>query len=124
MSQTNNLYHLIGGDETVRMIVELFYSKVQKHPSLAPLFPDDIEPVIEKQHQFMTQLFGGPALYSEVHGHPMMRARHLSVPIDQARADAWLGCMQESLEEVGLEKDIKTMMMERFTGMAYHFMNR
>jgi truncated hemoglobin YjbI len=32
--------------------------------------------------------------------------------------------MQESLEEVGLEKDIKTMMMERFTGMAYHFMNR
>ena len=118
------MYDLIGGDTQVRAIVETFYPKVQQHPLLAPLFPPDIKPVMEKQHQFLTQLLGGPALYSERHGHPMMRARHLAFPIDQSRADAWLACMHETLTELGLNDDIRRMLMERLAGMAYHFMNR
>jgi hemoglobin len=124
MNSSQTMYDLIGGDAQVRAIVETFYSKVQQHPLLAPLFPADINPVMEKQHQFLTQLLGGPALYSERHGHPMMRARHLAFPIDQSRADAWLACMNETLTELGLNDDIRKMLMERFTGMAYHFMNR
>jgi hemoglobin len=118
------MYDIIGGDKQIRKIVETFYPKVQQHPLLAPLFPADIQPVMEKQHQFMTQLFGGPHLYSDQYGHPMMRARHLSFPIDRERADAWLACMRETLAEVGLAEPLQNMLMERFTGMAYHFMNR
>ncbi len=124
MNSSQTMYDLIGGDTQVRAIVETFYPKVQQHPLLAPLFPPDIKPVMEKQHQFLTQLLGGPALYSERHGHPMMRARHLAFPIDQSRADAWLACMHETLTELGLNDDIRRMLMERLAGMAYHFMNR
>jgi hemoglobin len=117
------LYQLMGGAVTVRRLVEAFYPKVQAHPLLAPLFPQDIIPVMEKQNLFLTQFFGGPMLYSEQHGHPMMRARHMPFPINQERADAWLSCMKEAMTEIELEKDLQEFLLERLKGSAYHFIN-
>ncbi|MEC0232083.1 globin domain-containing protein [Paenibacillus alba] len=121
--ERSTLYELMGGAEMVRRIVEAFYPKVQQHPLLAPLFPSNIDPVIEKQILFLSQFFGGPSLYSDVHGHPMMRARHMPFPITQERADAWLGCMAEALTEVGLPQDLRDFLLDRLKGSAYHFIN-
>ena len=33
----------------------------------------------------------------------MMRARHMNFPITPDRAQAWLECMSEAMDEVGLE---------------------
>ncbi len=123
MSEEVSLYEQIGGAAKIREIVTTFYPKVQQHPALAPLFPSDIQPVMDKQLQFMSQLLGGPPLYSEKYGHPMMRARHMAFPIDRTRADAWLACMDETLSEVGLDEAIQQLLMNRFAGMAYHFIN-
>lgn len=125
MSENHNrtLFELMGGAETVSRLVEVFYSKVQQEPLLSPLFPANIGPVIEKQQLFLTQFFGGPTLYSDQHGHPMMRARHLPFPITKERADAWLGCMTEAMTEVGLPEDLKGFLIERLRGSAYHFVN-
>lgn len=118
------LYEAIGGGPALRRIVEAFYPKVQAHPLLGPLFPEDIDPVIERQYQFLTQFFGGPTLYSDLHGHPMMRARHMPFPITRERADAWLGCMSEALSETGMEESLKQVVLERLRGPAYHFINQ
>ncbi|NOU99673.1 globin domain-containing protein [Paenibacillus planticolens] len=119
----STLFELMGGAETVRRIVEAFYPKVQNHPLLAPLFPSDIEPVMDKQYMFLSQFFGGPTLYSDVHGHPMMRARHMAFPITVERADAWLGCMAEAMQEVGLPDELRDFLLQRLKGSAYHFVN-
>ncbi|MFB0841659.1 globin domain-containing protein [Paenibacillus oleatilyticus] len=116
-------YEAIGGEAGIRSIVEAFYPKVQAHPLLGPLFPEDITPVMEKQYLFLTQFFGGPPLYSGQYGHPMMRARHLPFPITPERADAWLGCMAEALEETGMERELRLAVLERLKGPAYHFVN-
>ncbi|PCK69161.1 thiol management oxidoreductase-like component [Paenibacillus larvae subsp. larvae B-3650] len=113
----------MGGEEAIRKLVEAFYPKVQADPLLSPLFPADITPVMEKQYLFLTQFFGGPALYSEKYGHPMMRGRHLPFPIDKARADAWLACMRAALEESGIEESLCVFLIDRLTGTAYHFIN-
>jgi hemoglobin len=118
------LYEWIGGAETVRRLVEAFYPKVQANPVIGPLFPEDITPVMEKQYMFLTQFFGGPQLYTNEYGHPMMRARHLHVPITKEGADAWLGCMKEALAEIGLEPEKQLVVLERLKGPAYHFVNR
>lgn len=120
-SQT--IYEAIGGEATVRKMVEAFYPRVQAHPLLAPLFPEDIMPVMERQFMFLTQFFGGPSLYSDQFGHPMMRARHLPFPITRDRADAWLGCMREALHEIGMEPGLASMVIDRLSGPAYHFIN-
>jgi len=116
-------YELIGGEKTIRKIVNHFYPKVQQHPDLKDLFPEDITPVMEKQFMFLSQFFGGPALYTEQHGHPMMRARHMPFKINEKRALAWLSCMKEALQEIDLPPEIQAHLIERLSGPAFHFIN-
>lgn len=122
-SERSTLFDSMGGAEAVRRIVEAFYPKVQQHPLLSPLFPSDIGPVMDKQYMFLSQFFGGPTLYSDTHGHPMMRARHMPFPITVERADAWLSCMSEAMMEVGLSQDLRDFLRDRLKGSAYHFVN-
>ncbi|WP_281889448.1 globin [Paenibacillus sp. YYML68] len=116
-------YQALGEEAGIRRLVEAFYPRVQAHPLLGPLFPQDIRPVIDKQYMFLSQFFGGPALYSEQYGHPMMRARHLAFPVTEARAEAWLACMQEAMEEVGMPGAVRLAALDRLRGPAYHFIN-
>ncbi|TCZ75874.1 globin [Paenibacillus albiflavus] len=118
-----SLYDYMGGAETVRKLVEAFYPKVQLDPLLAPLFPKDIMPVLEKQYLFLSQFFGGPALYTEQNGHPMMRARHMPFPITDTHAAAWLNCMQQAMQDIELPDPLIEVLIERLKGPAYHFVN-
>jgi hemoglobin len=120
---SNSLYEAMGGADTVSRLVQAFYPKVQADPSIGPLFPEDIEPVMEKQTLFLTQFFGGPPLYSDRFGHPMMRARHMPFPITPERAEAWLSCMKRALAEVGLDQQLQDGVLERLKGPAHHFVN-
>jgi hemoglobin len=124
MEPTDTLYQRMGGEETIRRIVESFYPRVQKDPLLAPLFPEDIEPVMEKQRLFLTQFFGGPPLYSRVHGHPRLRARHLPFPITPERAQAWLRCMAEALDDAEIKGELRDEMWSRLYFTAAHMVNQ
>lgn len=117
------LYDRIGGAATVRRIVDEFYPRVQADPELKDLFPDEIGPVQEKQYLFLTQFFGGPALYTETHGHPMLRARHMPFPIDEGKARAWLRCMAAALTAVELEQDLREEIFQRLSFTASHMVN-
>lgn len=123
LKQSESLYDRLGGADTIRRLVEAFYPKVQSHPLLGPLFPEDITPVMDKQEMFLTQFFGGPSLYSDAHGHPMMRARHMPFPITPERAEAWLSCMHEALEEIEVAEPLKGVLIQRLSGPAFHFVN-
>lgn len=111
------------GNEKIDELVEAFYKRVSNHPDLTPIFPDDLTETIRKQKQFLTQFFGGPALYIEEHGHPMLRARHLPFEITPTRRDAWLSCMSGALNEVQVEEPYRTIIFERLTMTANHMMN-
>ena len=71
----------------------------------------------------MTQHLGGPSLYTEEHGHPMLRARHLPFEITPDRAKAWLSCMYEAMDEVGLEGEIRDFYYQRLFLTAQHMVN-
>lgn len=123
MESQGTIYEAIGGREAVEELVDAFYSKVAEHPKLTPIFPKDLTETARKQKQFLTQFFGGPALYSEEHGHPMLRRRHLPFVITPSRRDAWLSCMHEALSEVDIAENYKTAIFERLTLTAQHMMN-
>ncbi|SDZ75474.1 hemoglobin [Thalassobacillus cyri] len=123
MSVPGTIYEAIGGQQAVFKLVDAFYTKVGSHPDLIPIFPDDLTETARKQKQFLTQFFGGPALYTEEHGHPMLRARHLPFPITPTRRDAWLDCMAAALEEANIEEPYRTAIFERLTMTANHMMN-
>lgn len=123
MNPNLSIYDNLGGAAGIRSLVEAFYPRVQKNALLAPLFPENIEPVMEKQYMFLSQFFGGPALFSEAYGHPMMRARHLKFPITPSLAGEWLKCMSEALQDIGVDETLRDFVIQRLSGPAYHFVN-
>lgn len=92
------------GPEKIDELVRAFYPKVYADEHLIPIFNGDINEIMEKQRLFLTQFTGGPALYSEKYGRPMMRKRHLVHEVTPTRAKSWLLCMNEAFKEVGLDK--------------------
>jgi len=117
-------YELIGGATTVARLVDTFYDLVQQHPDLAPIFPEDLTETRKKQYMFLTQFLGGPALYSDAYGHPMLRARHMPFPITPKRAEAWLSCMKEAMDRVGLQGEVRDAIFDRLTLTAHHMVNQ
>lgn len=124
LEQHQTLYDAVGGDEMITKLVNTFYDKVKQHPELSPIFPDDLTETARKQHQFLTQYLGGPSLYTEEHGHPMLRARHIPFPITPTRARAWLSCMEQAMDEVGLEEGpAREVFYDRLVLTAQHMVN-
>ncbi|MDA1475905.1 thiol management oxidoreductase [Bacillus sp. CLL-7-23] len=124
MGQSFNAPYEAIGEELLSQLVDTFYELVERHPLLSPIFPDDLTDTARKQKQFLTQYLGGPPLYTEEHGHPMLRARHLPFPITPERADAWLSCMNEAMNRVGLDGEIRSFLFERLTLTARHMVNQ
>ena len=122
MTNSQTPYDFIG-KERLSNLVEAFYAKVHVHPLLQPIFPDDLTETIRKQKQFLTQYLGGPSLYTEEHGHPMLRARHLPFEITPERAEAWLQCMREAMDEIELRGDIREFIYHRLALTAEHMIN-
>ncbi len=116
-------FERVGGREAVLRIVADFYARVRTDSLLRPLFPDNLEPGIERQQLFMEQWLGGAPLFSEAHGHPMLRRRHFPFVIGQAHATRWLEHMREAFESSGASIDLVDEIMQRLEPLAFHMVN-
>ena len=112
------------GEKKLHELIDTFYEKVAVHPDLIPIFPDDLSETARKQKQFQTQYLGGPNLFTEEHGHPMLKARHNPFPITPTRAEAWLASMAEAMDDVGLEGPLREVYYKRLVLTANHMVNR
>lgn len=124
LTYDGNPYEDLGGAPALEKLVHVFYTLVAAHPELAPIFPDDLTETKEKQFKFLSQFLGGPDLYSQEYGHPMLRARHMPFPITPKRAEAWLACMEQAMDKVGVNGQVREFMTKRLTQTAYHMVNR
>ncbi|WP_078548056.1 globin domain-containing protein [Litchfieldia alkalitelluris] len=116
-------YEAIGGEMIISKLVDAFYKRVGQHPELSPIFPKDLSETARVQKQFLTQYLGGPSLYTTEHGHPMLRARHMPFEITPTRANAWLSCMKEAMDEIGLEGPVRDDFFHRLILTAQHMIN-
>ncbi|MFJ7976102.1 globin domain-containing protein [Peribacillus sp. JNUCC 23] len=123
MTQANPIPFEVIGEALLYKLIDVFYDNVSQHPELKPIFPEELSETVRKQKQFMTQYLGGPSLYTEEHGHPMLRARHLPFEITPSRAEAWLSCMRQAMDTVGLAGDIREFYYHRLYLTAQHMIN-
>lgn len=121
--QEKPVYELVGGADTIRELVDVFYAKVEADEDLRAIFPEDLEPGKRWQYLFLMQLFGGPTEYSEERGHPRLRMRHAPFRIDKDARDAWLRYMLEAMDEVGIEEPAKSTMRGYFEKASTHMVN-
>ena len=92
---SREIYGLMGEAGIGRMI-EDFYREVEGS-SLRPLFPADMMAASRRSAAFFVGLLGGPPLYHQRYGNPMMRARHLAFPITPRARAEWLACFDRVL---------------------------
>lgn len=123
MTVPGTIFEGIGGFEPIDRIIAGLYKRIGKHPDLIPIFPDDLEESARKQRLFLVQFFGGPQLYLEDRGHPMLRRRHLEFEITPKRKDAWLKCMNAALEEAEIEEPYRSAIFKRLSKTGEHMVN-
>lgn len=101
------------GQENITRMLEDFYVELENSP-IREMFPQDMRASALKSAAFFVGLFGGPALYQQRYGNPMMRARHLSFPINRAARDVWLACFERVLEHAPEQYQFPAQHLEGF----------
>lgn len=117
-------YQRIGGEAAVRRLVDRFYDLMEEHENIRKLHPENLAESREKLFLFLSGWLGGPQLYVEKHGHPMLRRRHLPFPIGETERDAWMACMKQALLEVGIEGILFEQLVMSFYKTADFMRNR
>lgn len=123
MANHKTIYEAIGGQPAVDRIVELLYKHIGVNETLLPIFPNDLRESARKQRLFLTQFFGGPKLYTQQRGRPMLPYRHAPFEITPARRDAWLQCMQLALIDAGIEEPYFSDILGRLIIPAQNLVN-
>jgi len=83
-----------------------------------------LESAREKLHLFLSGWLGGPPLYAERFGHPMLRARHLPFAIGEEERDQWMACMTQAMEETGVSPELREALAAAFFRTADWMRNR
>ena len=120
-------YELIGGETKVFALVDRFYDLMDESPEyfgIRKLHPATLDGSRDKLKWFLSGWLGGPQLYLERVGQPMLRARHLPYPIAESERDQWLDCMYAALQDVGVPEPLQAALRESFQGTADWMRNR
>ena len=129
-SPSDSPFDRLGGEAPVRALVESFYDAMSElEPALAFLHPCDAAGRVDRASRDRFALFfigwlGGPQDYIAQHGHPRLRMRHASVPVDAAMASAWMRCMRVAFDEAGVDGDVRTFLEEKLEDVAQFLRNR
>ena len=124
---SRTLYEQLGGEESVRRIVDRFYDLMSELPetkTILALHPDDLTDSRNKLFKFLSGFFGGPSLYIDEYGHPKLRARHLPFPIGEDERDQWLLCMNRAIDELVDNPLLVSQLKMTFFRTADHMRNR
>lgn len=120
-------YERLGGEEKLRQLVDHFYDLMESEPEsygIRKLHPQDLSGSRQKLFMFLSGWLGGPPLYVDAYGHPMLRARHLPFTIGNAERDQWMSCMVRALRDVGIEERLAKELEQAFAKTADHMRNQ
>jgi hemoglobin len=124
---TRTPYALIGGEAGVRALVDRFYDLMDQLPEAAAIramHAKSLRGSREKLFLFLSGWMGGPDLYQQKFGQPMLRRRHLPFPIGKDERDQWLLCMERALEEQVGDEALCAHLKQAFFQVADHMRNR
>jgi len=124
---TVTFFEALGGTEKIRDLVERFYDVMDSDPKavgIRAMHKPDLTEAREKLFMFLTGWTGGPQLYIERYGHPMLRARHLPFPIGESERDQWMYCMIKAMHDLGIAERVMVPLAEALWDVADHMRNR
>jgi hemoglobin len=122
-----DIYRRMGGEPGIKIFVSSLYDTMARVPEAEYIWkwhPDDIEEIKARLTSFLSGWLGGPMVYPQRYGPPMMRRRHMAFPIGPAERDIWLKCARMALGETVPDLELRTRLDAALTAMAEHMRNR
>ena len=130
-SNKSTFYELLGGEqggtEKIRTLVETFYDVMDSDPrakGIRAMHQADLTSAREKLFMFLMGWTGGPQLYIERYGHPMLRRRHMPFSIGESERDQWMYCMIKAMQTLNFEDDLMIKLAEQLYGVADFMRNQ
>ena len=120
-------YERIGGAEKVRALVQRFYQLMDELPEaygVRKMHAEDLQGSEDKLFKFLSGWLGGPQLFVKEFGDPMLRRRHFPFSIGAEERDQWLMCMNQAMNEVVEDADLRRDLANAFSKVADHMRNR
>lgn len=121
------LFEELGGAEKIRYLVEKFYDIMDsdsKAAGIRAMHAADLAEAREKLFMFLTGWSGGPSLYIERYGHPMLRKRHMPFAIGESERDQWMFCMVRAMHEINMEEPMVVRLAQALWSVADFMRNK
>ena len=126
-SGTPTAFELMGGEPSVRALVDRFYDLMDLEPghaTIRKLHAPSLDGSRDKLFWFLCGWLGGPQHYVERFGHPRLRARHLPFSIGVVERDQWLACMRQAMADMQVDPQLADRLQESFFNTADWMRNR
>ena len=120
-------YDVIGSEQTLLNLVDRFYFYMDTLPEaqgIRAIHQHNLSSAKDKLFKFLSGWLGGPNLYIEEFGHPMLRARHLPFVISESERDQWMLCMNKALAELAMDSQLKINIQNALQQLATHMINQ
>ncbi len=120
-------YDLIGGEQAILNWVDRFYFYMDSLPEtqgIRAIHQPNLDSAKSKLFKYLSGWLGGPDLFVEEFGHPMLRTRHLPFVIGESERDQWMLCMNKALDEMTIDPRLKTNLQNALQQLATHMINQ
>lgn len=122
-----SLYDRIGGEEGVRRFARRFYALMDEAPEAAAcraIHPPSLAGAEQKLFEYLSGWLGGPQLFVERHGAPMLRRRHMVAAIGPEETAGWLLCFRWALVDTVADEAVRAAILPQIEMLAHHMQNR
>jgi len=122
-----SLYQRIGGEEGLRRLTRRFYALMDTVPEAAAcraIHPPSLEGSEQKLFEYLSGWLGGPQLFVERRGPPMLRRRHMVAEIGPEEASGWLLCFRWALVETVADESLRAAVLPQIEILGRHMQNR
>ena len=120
-------FEQLGGEPGIRRLVDRFYDLMDaasEAKNVRALHAASLKQSREKLIMFLTGWTGGPPVYVEKVGPPMLRMRHMPFAISPRESREWLWCMDRAIDEQEIPTELREFLRKKFHELAAHMVNR
>lgn len=119
-------YDAIGGEKTLRALTRRFYALMDTVPEARAcrgIHGPSLAKAEEKLFEYLSGWLGGPPLFTDKYGHPMLRRRHLPAKIGGEEATGWLLCFRQAWAETITDEHVSRIILPQIEALGAHMIN-
>lgn len=119
-------YERLGGEPALAQLTTRFYELMDSLPQAAAcraIHGPDLGPARQKLFEYLSGWLGGPPLFTDKYGPPMLRRRHFSARITSAEAEGWLVCFRQAFAECVTDPELTAQILPQIEALGKHMIN-